>query len=61
MQLDPDPVDHDLPITLMMNYSGDVTVHANGVNGSETLPIDMRPFIRIISFNLMSSYGSYIS
>ena len=37
------PNNHDLPITLMVNYSGDVNVPANEVNGWKRLPVDTGP------------------
>ena len=37
MQLDPEPIDHVLPVTPMVNYSGNVNVPANKVNGWERL------------------------
>ena len=39
MQTDQDPIDHDLPATPLVSYSGDVNIPANEVNGWERLPV----------------------
>ena len=43
IQPDPDPNDHDLPAIPVVNYSGEVNVPANEVNGWERLSVDTEP------------------
>ena len=43
MQPDPDPIEHDLPAIPMLNFSCDVNVSANEINGWEKFQVDMEP------------------